>query len=151
MAGRTGSGPLVVKLVGVFPGNASVGLDTHLATLCVFDPTTGRCLAMMDGEHITAMRTAAASALAVRELARPEASVLAVVGSGVQARAHLAVVPLVRSFSEVRVVARDPDAAARLGVTAGSIEGADVICLTTSASSPVVLAPDVVPGVTLTS
>jgi alanine dehydrogenase len=132
MAGRTAPGPLVVKLVGVFPGNASVGLDTHLATLCLFDPTTGRCLAMMDGEHITA-------------------SVLAVVGSGVQARAHLSLVPLARSFAEVRVLARDPGAAARLGVAAGSVEGADVICLTTSSSSPVLLAPDVAPGVTLTS
>ena len=62
---------------------------------------------------------------------------LAVVGSGVQARAHLRMLPLVRPFAEVRLVARDPSAAARLGVSAGRVEGADVVCLTTGASSPV--------------
>src|SRR3954452_23115641 len=151
MAGRSGRGPIVVKLVGVFAGNASLGLETHQATICLFDPTTGVCLAVMDGEHITALRTAAATALAVRAAARSDASVLAIVGSGVQARAHLSLVPRVRSFSSVRLVARDPTAAHRLGVRAGTIDGADVICLTTSSTSPVLHAAEVAPVTLVTS
>jgi alanine dehydrogenase len=151
MAGRSEPGPIVVKLVGVFPGNPASGLESHQATICLFDATTGVCLAVMDGEHITAVRTAAASALVVRACARSEASVLAVVGSGVQARAHLEYVPLVHAFASVRLVSRDPSAPARLGVEAGTVEGADVICLTTGSSSPVLLAGDVAPGAVVTS
>ena len=105
----------------------------------------------MDGEHITGLRTAAGAALSTRALAREDASVLAVVGSGVQARAHLRLLPLVRDFEEVRLVARDPDAAERLGVAAGTVEGANVICLTTSASTPVLRAGEVAPGTHVTS
>ena len=96
MAGRRAGGPVAVKLVGVFPGNVALGLDPHPAVICLLDATTGRCLALMDGEEITALRTAAGSALSVRALAREDARVLAVVGSGVQARAHLRMLPLVR-------------------------------------------------------
>ncbi|WP_037497479.1 ornithine cyclodeaminase family protein [Solirubrobacter soli] len=151
MAGRQVDKPVVVKLVGVFPGNVALGLDPHPATIAMIDPGTGRCLAVMDGEHITALRTAAASALSTRALAREDASVLAVVGSGVQARAHLRMLPLVRAFTSVRLVARDPGAAARLGVERGSIAGADVICLTTSSPTPVVRAAEVLPGTHVTS
>jgi ornithine cyclodeaminase/alanine dehydrogenase-like protein (mu-crystallin family) len=151
MAGRQVDGPVVVKLVGVFAGNVALGLDPHPATIAVIDPGTGRCLAVMDGEHITGLRTAAAAALSTRALAREGASVLAVVGSGVQARAHLRMLPLVRPFSSVRLVARDPQAAERLGVEAGTVEDADVICLTTSASTPVISAREVAPGTHVTS
>lgn len=151
MAGRAAGGPVAVKLVGVFPGNVAVGLEPHPAVICLLDATTGAVLALMDGEHITALRTAAGSALSTRALAREDASVLAVVGSGIQARAHLRMLPLVRSFSSVRLVARDPGAAARLGVAAGTVEGADVVCLTTSASSPVLRASEVAPGTHVTS
>jgi ornithine cyclodeaminase/alanine dehydrogenase-like protein (mu-crystallin family) len=151
MAGRRAGSPVAVKLVGVFPGNVELGLEPHPAVICLFDATTGRCLALMDGEAITALRTAAGSALSVRALARAEASALAVVGSGVQARAHLRMLPLVRPFSDVRLVARDPAAAARLGVAAGSVSGADVVCLTTSSSSPVLRADEVAPGTHVTS
>jgi len=151
MAGRRAGSPVAVKLVGVFPGNVELGLDPHPAVICLFDATTGRCLALMDGEAITGLRTAAGSALSARALAREDARVLAVVGSGVQARAHLRMLPLVRPFSDVRLVARDPAAAARLGVAAGTVEGADVVCLTTSSSSPVLAAADVAPGVHVTS
>ena len=131
MAGRRAGSPVAVKLVGVFPGNVELGLEPHPAVICLLDATTGRCLALMDGEAITGLRTAAGSALSVRALARDDARVLAVVGSGVQARAHLRMLPLVRPFSDVRLVARDPAAAARLGVAAGTVEGADVVCLCT--------------------
>jgi ornithine cyclodeaminase/alanine dehydrogenase-like protein (mu-crystallin family) len=152
MAGARAGGPVVVKLVGVFPGNAELDLETHQATICLFDATTGRCLAVMDGEHITALRTAAAAALAVRALARPDARTLAIVGSGVQARAHLRMLPLVRDFTEVRIVARDPQAAERLGGTPADAPGdADVVCLVTSAPDPVLRAAAVAPGTHVSS
>jgi ornithine cyclodeaminase/alanine dehydrogenase-like protein (mu-crystallin family) len=151
MAGRRAGGPVAVKLVGVFPGNVAAGLDPHPALICLFDATTGRCLALMDGEHVTALRTAAGSALSTRALARADARVLVVVGSGVQARAHLRMLPLVREFDDVRVAARDPEAAARLGARPGTVQGADVVCLTTSARSPVLRFADVAPGTHVTS
>ena len=151
MAGRRAGSPVAVKLVGVFPGNVALGLEPHPAVICLLDATTGACLALMDGEHITGLRTAAGAALSTRALARANASVLAVVGSGVQARAHLRLLPLVRDFAEVRLVARDPSAAQRLGVAAGTVEGAHVICLTTSSSTPVLAAGEVAPGAHVTS
>jgi ornithine cyclodeaminase/alanine dehydrogenase-like protein (mu-crystallin family) len=149
MPGRRAGGPVVVKLVGLFPGRD----PSHPAMLCVIDAATGLPLALMDGGWITAMRTAAAAALSVRLSARADASVLAVVGSGVQARAHLSL--LAPAFSSVRVSARDGAAAAALadefgGVVAG-VEGADVICLTTGASAAVLLSGDVAPGTHVTS
>src|SRR3954452_6016182 len=152
MAGRRDGGPFVVKLVGVFSGNAALGLESHQAVIALFDATTGRCLAVMDGEHITALRTAAAAALSVRALAREDARVAAIVGSGVQARAHLRMLPLVRDFAEIRLIARDPAAAARLGAVPADEPGdAGVICLTTSSSTPVLRAADVRPGTHVTS
>src|SRR3954447_7750245 len=129
MPGRRAGGPFVVKLVGVFPGNTALALETHQAVIALFDATTGRCLAFMDGEHITALRTAAAAALSVRALARADARVAAIVGSGVQARAHLLMLPLVRDFAEIGIVARDAGAAARLCAPAAAAPGdAGVIC-----------------------
>jgi alanine dehydrogenase len=151
MAGRRAGSPVAVKLVGLFPGNADVGLEPHPAVIALLDATTGVCLALMDGGHITGLRTAAAAALSARALAREDARVLAIVGSGIQAAAHLRMLPLVRTFSEVRLVARDPGAAARLGVAAGTTVGADVVCLTTSAPSPVLSLADVAPGTHVTS
>jgi ornithine cyclodeaminase/alanine dehydrogenase-like protein (mu-crystallin family) len=156
MPGRRAGGPAVVKLVGVFPDNVAIGLEPHPAIVCLLDPTTGRCIAVLDGEAITGARTAAASAVSVRALARADARVLAVVGAGVQARAHLELVPLVRDFAEIRVVARDRAAAERLagefGATVAAAPGdADVICLTTSAREPVLLRADVAPGTHVTS
>jgi alanine dehydrogenase len=153
MAGRRAGGPVVVKLVGVFPGNAARGLEPHPALICLLDADTGLPLAVMDGDHVTALRTAAAAAVSVRLAARPDARVLTVVGAGVQARAHLRV--LGPAFAERRVVARDPAAAARLAaefdarLTAEL--GGDVICLTTSASEPVLRADDVAAGTHVTS
>src|SRR4051812_22203495 len=81
------SAGLGCKLVTLFPGNTD--RHTHQAAIVLFDPANGSPIALMDGTHITATRTAAAAALAARLLARPDASVLAIIGTGVQARAHM--------------------------------------------------------------
>jgi len=100
---------LGAKLVSVTPENAARQLPTHLAAISLFDPETGQLLAVMDGRWITELRTAAASALSVRHLARQDAAVLAILGSGVQARSHWHALRLVRAFREVRVWSPTPD------------------------------------------
>ena len=133
---------LGAKLVSYFPRNQ--GIETHFATIQLFNPSTGEPIATMDGSRITAMRTAAVSAAATRALARPDASRLAILGAGVQARSHLAALRLVRDFNDVRVWSpRSAAAFAReQGVTAASsaracVEGADVIVVATTSSTPV--------------
>src|SRR4051794_2267351 len=74
---------LTTKLVSLFPGNAGTALPTHQAVILAFDPATGEPLALLDGTYITAMRTGAGSALSARLLARADASVLAIIGTGV--------------------------------------------------------------------
>jgi alanine dehydrogenase len=149
MPGALPDGDLAVKVVTVFEGNVAP-LPTHQATIALYDRETGACRAFMDGTHITALRTAAASALAVRHLARADARRLLVVGSGVQAREHLAALPLVRDFDDVRVWARRPDDAERLGHSTDDLEAAvraaDVIALTTASPEPVIRAEWVRPG-----
>src|SRR5256712_2419318 len=95
------AGALTTKLVSLFPRNTAG--PTHRAVIVVFAPANGTPVALMDGEAITAARTAAGSALATDLLARRDARVLAVLGTGVQARAHLPAMPRVRGFREVRV------------------------------------------------
>ncbi len=156
-----GSGSLAVKLVSVFPLNHALGVPSHQALIAVFDAETGAPAAVMDGEHITAMRTAAGAALATRLLARPDAKVLAILGTGVQARAHAIAIPRVRPISEIRVAGRDPNKAKvvakevsdELGVPTqgtGSFEDAvtdaDVICACTHADTPVLLGEWLPPG-----
>ncbi len=94
---------LGIKLVTFFPSNVKLGVPTHMATIFLADPSTGAPLAVMDGRLITEMRTAAVSAVATKLLASPEARVLAILGSGVQARSHVEALRLVRQFDEVRV------------------------------------------------
>jgi ornithine cyclodeaminase/alanine dehydrogenase-like protein (mu-crystallin family) len=91
------------KIVTFYPPNAQRGLPTHMATIFLVDPETGAPLAVMDGTLITEMRTAAVSAAATKLLASPNAKVLAILGSGVQARSHVAALRLVRQFEEIRV------------------------------------------------
>jgi ornithine cyclodeaminase/alanine dehydrogenase-like protein (mu-crystallin family) len=93
---------LGVKLVTVFDGNSARGLPSHLATIILLNPNTGALEVIMDGRYITASRTAAVSAVAVRQLARKDAAILAILGSGVQARSHAEVLPLAREFREIR-------------------------------------------------
>jgi alanine dehydrogenase len=133
---------LGAKLVTFYPHNE--GIPTHHAVIVLFRPETGEPLALMDGRLITEMRTAAVSAVATQHLARPEASVLAILGSGVQARSHLEALRLVRRFREVRVWSpRNGRAfAERHGVRATvspeeAVSGADVVVVATSSRVPV--------------
>jgi ornithine cyclodeaminase/alanine dehydrogenase-like protein (mu-crystallin family) len=133
---------LGAKLVTFYPGN--VGMPTHHAVIALFQPETGEPIALMDGRLITEMRTAAASAVATELLARPDADVLAILGSGVQAASHLEALRLVRTIREVRVWSprNAAEFAARHAVrAAGSAEeavrGADLIVTATSSTAPV--------------
>src|SRR2546426_10800527 len=94
-------GALGAKLVTFYPSNE--GVPTHHAVIVLFRPETGEPLVTMDGRLITEMCTAAVSAVATKCLARPEASVLGILGAGVQARSHLEALRLVRTFREIRV------------------------------------------------
>src|SRR6266849_5436592 len=91
------------KIVTFYPPNAETNLPTHMATILLNDPQTGAPLAVMDGRLITEMRTAAVSAAATKLLAQPNAKILAILGSGVQARSHAEALRLVRQFEEIRV------------------------------------------------
>lgn len=152
---------LAVKLVSVFDGNARLSLPTHQALICVFDPTNGAPLALMDGTAITALRTAGATALATRLLARPNSSVLAIVGAGVQGRSHLLMLSRVRPFAEIRIASRTLAHAQALAAiepraravesTEAAVRGADVVCLCTSASEPVISPDWLSPGMHVTS
>ncbi|HEY0755475.1 MAG TPA: ornithine cyclodeaminase family protein [Ktedonobacteraceae bacterium] len=152
---------ITVKLVSIFHGNEELGLPSHQALICLFDAQTGLLCAIMDGTSITALRTAGAAALSTRLLARPESSVLAIVGAGVQGRAHLKLLPLVRAFSEIRIASHSFANAERLAAidirarafasVEEAVDGADVICLCTSASKPVLKLAWLAPGAHVTS
>lgn len=138
---------LAAKLVLVFPANASKGLETHQALVAVFDPETGVPNAIIDGASITATRTAAGSALATRLCAREDAKILAIIGTGVQARSHARVVSRVRDFAQTIVAGRSPEnvdafaaeiGAQRASSFAEAVEIADVICACTHSTEPVV-------------
>jgi ornithine cyclodeaminase/alanine dehydrogenase-like protein (mu-crystallin family) len=152
---------LSTKLVSVYPANAARGLPSHQAVVVVFDAATGTPRALMDGTSITAARTAAGSALATRWLARPDADVLLVIGTGVQARAHARTIPRVRRLREIRVAGLNrakADALARemakeLGISARAFpigreafQGAGMVCAATHACEPVVRGEWLEPG-----
>jgi ornithine cyclodeaminase/alanine dehydrogenase-like protein (mu-crystallin family) len=129
-------GLMGAKLVTFFPRNAMHGRHTHHAMIQLFCSETGEPLAVMDGRFITEMRTAAVSAIAIEHLSRKDAKVLAVLGSGVQARSHLRALALVRSFAEIRVWSRTrrhaeafaSEAGGRVFSTVGeTVTGADVV------------------------
>ena len=139
-------GVLETKLVSVFAGNHAVGLPTHQALIALFDDQTGSPLALLDGTAITAVRTGAASAVATRALAREDARVLAVLGAGVQGRAHVDAVTQVRDFAKVRIASRTREHAEALAGELGAtvcasfeeaVRGADVVCACTDAGEPV--------------
>ena len=131
---RGGERPMYsLKTVAVMPYNPAKGLDAHQGTVTLFDGVTGQTLAMMNASPVTA----------IRRLAREDATVLAIVGAGVQARSHLQALP---GYPEVRIASRSRDhaesLAAEFGASAvGSIEealdGADVVAFTTNSSEPI--------------
>jgi len=109
---RGGDAPLFgLKAICVFPGNAAIGKDAHQGAVVLFDGTTGEPLAIVNASAITAIRTAAVSALATKLLANEAASTLAIIGAGIQARAHLSAIDCVRKLGQVRVVAHRYDRA----------------------------------------
>jgi ornithine cyclodeaminase len=157
---------LTAKLVSLFPRNAGTSIPTHQAVIAVFDPDDGSPVALLDGTEITVARTAACSALSARLLAREDASVLAVLGTGVQARSHARALPRVRPIREIRVAGRDPAKAAALAAELGgelgldvraaasyeeALRDADIACATTHAVEPVVRRAWLSPGVHVTS
>lgn len=157
---RPGS-PIGVKMVSVFHGNANRGLPGHLALICLFDPETGATQAVMDGTYITTVRTAGAAAVSARLLARDDARSVAIVGAGVQGRAHIELLTRVRPIDDIRVVSlrfEDAQQAAQLHPRARALEsyeeairGADIVALCTTASEPVVQCEWVKPGAHVTS
>src|SRR5467141_3831487 len=136
---------LGLKAVTFYPSNAERGIPTHMATIFLVDPETGAPLAVMDGTLITEMRTAAVSAAATKLLASLDAKILAILGSGVQARSHVEALKLVRQFEEIRVwsptKAHAEQFAKQIGAKAMSAEdvvrGADVVVTATSSKKPV--------------
>ena len=144
MPARTPDG-LGIKLVTFYPKNAERGIPTHMATIFLADPETGAPLAVMDGTLITEMRTAAVSAAATKLLASSDAKILAILGSGVQARSHVEALRLVRRFEEIRVwsptKAHAEQFAKQIGAKAMSAEeavrDADVVVTATNSKSPV--------------
>jgi alanine dehydrogenase len=160
------AGVLMSKLVSLFPHNSGGPLPTHQAVIVAFDPATGRPEALLDGTAITAIRTGAGSALSARLLAREDASVLAVLGTGVQARSHARAMARVRTIRQVRVAGRNPQRVAELVdelAAAGDMEvlaaasyqealdGADIACATTHSDEPVVRRAWLSPGTHVTS
>ena len=151
------AGPVMgAKLVTVFHQNARSGRPTHQAVIVLLDALTGSLQAVMDGRYITEVRTAAASAVALRHLARAGASSLAIVGSGVQAGSHLRALSLVRTFTDVRCwspteanllrfTAQHPGVRAAASVE-DAVSGADVVVIVTSSTAPVVESQWVKPG-----
>jgi len=136
---------LGVKIVTFYPPNAQRDIPTHMATILLVDPETGTPLAVMDGRLITEMRTAAVSAAATKLLASPDAKVLAILGSGVQARSHIEALRLVRNYEEIRVWSPTPANAEQLAKEIGgkampaeeAVRDADVVVTVTSSKTSI--------------
>lgn len=143
-----------LKAITVFPGNEGTEFDAHIGVVLLYGAKHGEMLAIMDATSITAIRTAAVSGLATRLLAREDAGDLAILGSGTQARTHLAAMLAVRKIRRVRVWSRHAENAARFaerqskrhGIkietmpsAQAAVKDADIICTTTSAREPVLM------------
>ena len=143
-----------VKLASFYPRNAGSAVPTVMAIVLLFRPETGEPVAMMDGRTLTAMRTAAVSAAVTNRLASRDSRVLALLGSGVQAQAHLEALAQVRRFDEIRVWSRTPEHAERFAArhrakamdAASAVRGADVIVTATAARAPVLKGEWLKPG-----
>ena len=149
-------GVLAAKLVTLFPGHE----PSHQALIAVFDAETGTARAVMDGTHITAVRTGASSAVATRALSRKDSRVLTILGAGVQGRSHLDAARRVRDFDEIRVASRNHEHAQAFAEETGAtavesfevaVRGADVVCCCTHAAEPVLSREWLSPGTHVTS
>lgn len=164
MPGRMQSPPCHgIKLVSLYPGNVAAGYSSHQGAVVLFEPEHGTAIAVMDGGPLTARRTAAASAVATRALARADAAVLAMVGAGEQARYHLDALMAVRPIRELRIASRTEKSAlayaqhardrypgltvALAGTDAeAAVRGADIVCTVTSSPVPVLRGEWIAPG-----
>jgi ornithine cyclodeaminase len=151
-----------LKVVTVMPGNHGTGYESHQGVVMLFGVEHGEPLAVIDASAITEIRTAAVSGAVTDALAKPDAGDLAILGSGAQARSHLAAMAAVRKLRRVRVwsrtranaerFAREQDARHGVAVevcadAAAAVRGADLVCTTTSSSTPVLLGSWLGPGV----
>jgi ornithine cyclodeaminase len=146
---------LATKLITLMPGNRTRGLPTLLATIVLMDPSTGQTLAVLDGTWITALRTAAVSAVAVDALTTRGPKTVAMLGSGALARTHALALRAVRPICEIRIWSRDPENVSRCarevnGVASptaeAAVRGADIVCTLTNASEPVLKGEWLEPG-----
>jgi len=128
-----------LKEVCVFPENPKRGLDTHLGAVILHSGENGAPLAIMNASAITAIRTAAVSAVATKLLAREDASVLAILGTGVQAKSHQRAIPLVRNIKEIRMCGRG-------GNAEEAVRGADIIVTATNSREPILKREWIRPG-----
>ncbi len=150
-----------LKVVSIVPGNHGTEFDSHQGVVMLFGVEHGEPLAVIDASSITAIRTAAVSGVATRTLANPNAGNLAILGSGVQARSHLAAMLAVRPVWRVRVWSRNAEhargfaaaEAARHGIAVevtgtaeAAVRGADLICTATAAREPVLHGAWLAPG-----
>jgi ornithine cyclodeaminase len=152
-----------VKVTSVYPDNHRAGLPSHQGMILVFEAEGGALVGGVDGGTVTAIRTAAASAVATDALARADAGTLAILGLGTQAQTHLAAMRLVRPVERVRLWARDPAKAERFAEAhaapglrfevaaspAECVAGADIVCTVSAAAEPILFADDVGPGMHL--
>jgi len=145
---------LGLKAVTFYPSNTERGIPTHIATIFLVDPQTGAPLAIMDGRLITEMRTAAVSAVATKLLSPADSKILAILGSGVQARSHLEALRLVRQFEEVRVWSPTKEHADKFAIEIGgttmsaeeAVRSADIIVTATSSKTSVLKGSWLKPG-----
>jgi len=147
------SGVMGIKLISVFHGNRDKGYPSHQGVVILFDADNGQPLMIFDASEITALRTAAASALATKLLAREDASLLSIIGSGEQAERHIEAILLIRNINRINIWSRNEKNASRLAGkisdrynipvtiyrnTEEAVRGADIICTVTSSSQPLV-------------
>ncbi len=152
---------IAIKVIAVFPDNVETPYDSHQGAVMLFDSSNGRIIALMDASEVTAIRTAAASAVATDLLARKDARILSILGSGVQARTHLDAMRKVRNVSHVRVWSRTRERAEAFAAREGknsqvainvfataedAVRDADIICTTTAARDPVLFGEWIAPG-----
>lgn len=154
--------PFGAKIISVYPENFEAGLQSHQGVIVLFEPESGAPVCVVHAGEVTAIRTAAASAVATDALARPEASRMALLGYGEQARTHLRAIAKVRPLDDVLVWGRGPDRAeafarqmsAELGVQVRSapdvqaaVAQADIVCTVSAASEPILKGAWLRPGV----